>query len=49
MAGIVLVTVNPSFQAGELEYVINQSKSVGLLVLPEFRGNNMLATVECGS
>ena len=46
MAGIVLVTVNPSFQAAELEYVINQSKSVGLLVLPEFRGNNMLATVE---
>lgn len=46
MAGIVLVTANPSFQAGELEYVINQSKSVGLLVLPEFRGNNMLATVE---
>jgi len=46
MAGIVLVTVNPSFQAGELEYVINQSKSVGLLVLPEFRGNNMLATVD---
>jgi len=46
MAGIVLVTVNPSFQAAELEYVINQSKSAGLLVLPEFRGNNMLATVD---
>lgn len=46
MAGLVLVTVNPTFQAGELEYVINQSKSVGLLVLPEFRGNNMLATVD---
>ena len=46
MAGLVLVTVNPSFQASELEYVINQSKSVGLLVLPEFRGHNMLAMVD---
>jgi fatty-acyl-CoA synthase len=46
MAGIVLVTVNPSFRAAELEYVINQSNSVGLLLLPEFRGNNMLATVD---
>jgi fatty-acyl-CoA synthase len=45
MAGVVLVTVNPAYQAGELEYVINQSGSSGILVLPEFRGNQMLATV----
>ena len=46
MAGVVLVTVNPSFQAREVEYVLNQSKSAGVLVLPEYRGNQMLATVE---
>lgn len=46
MAGVVLVTVNPSFQAKEVEYVINQSKSAGILVMREFRGNPMLATVE---
>ncbi len=46
MAGVVLVTVNPSFQAREVEYVINQSKSAGILVMREFRGNPMLETVE---
>ncbi len=46
MAGVILVTVNPSFQPKEVEYVINQSKSAGILVMREFRGNQMLATVE---
>ncbi len=46
MAGVVLVTVNPSFQPKEVEYVLNQSKAAGILVLPEFRGNRMLHTVE---
>jgi len=46
MAGVVLVTVNPSFQAKEVEYVLNQSKSAGILVMREFRGNQMLAIVE---
>ena len=46
MAGVVLVTVNPSFQSEELEYILNQSKSAGILVTREFRGNQMLATVE---
>ncbi len=46
MAGVVLVTVNPSFQAKEVEYVLNQSKSAGILVMREFHGNQMLATVE---
>ena len=44
MAGVVLVTVNPAFQARELQYVLTQSRSAGLMVLPEFRGNPMLAT-----
>jgi len=46
MAGVVLVTVNPSYQAREVEYVINQSKSAGILVMREFRGNPMLETIE---
>jgi len=44
MAGVILVTVNPAFQARELRYVLTQSRSAGLMVLPEFRGNPMLAT-----
>lgn len=46
MAGIVLVTVNPGFRAHELEYVLNQSRSSGLFVMTDFRGNPMLATAE---
>ncbi len=46
MAGVILVTVNPSFQAKEVEYVLNQSKSAGILVMREFHGNRMLAAVE---
>jgi fatty-acyl-CoA synthase len=45
MAGLVLVTVNPSYQLDEIEYVLAQSKSVGVFVLPEFRGNQMLDSV----
>jgi fatty-acyl-CoA synthase len=44
MAGMILVTVNPAFQARELQYVLTQSRSAGLILLPEFRGNPMLAT-----
>ena len=46
MAGLVLVTVNPAFRAHEVEYVLNQSKAAGVFVLPEFRGNPLLATIE---
>jgi fatty-acyl-CoA synthase len=45
-AGVILVTVNPSFRASEVAYVLNQSESSGIFVLPEFRGNAMLKTVE---
>ncbi|MEC9394705.1 MAG: AMP-binding protein [Actinomycetota bacterium] len=44
VANIVLVTVNPAFQARELQYVLTQSGSAGLILLPEFRGNPMLGT-----
>ena len=44
MAGIVLVTVNPGFRAREVEYVLKQSRSAGVFVVPAFRGNPMLET-----
>ncbi len=46
MAGVVLVTVNPSYQQSELAYVLNQSKSAGIFTLPEYRGNRLLASAE---
>ena len=46
MAGLVLVTVNPAFRATEVQYVLTQSRSSGVFVLDEFRGNPMRATVE---
>jgi fatty-acyl-CoA synthase len=39
LAGVILVTVNPSYQADELAYVLRQSRAAGIFLLPEFRGN----------
>ena len=41
LAGIVLVTANPSFQAKELRYVLEQSGSVALFLVESHRGNPM--------
>ena len=41
LAGLVLVTANPSFQAGELRYVLEQSSSVALFNVANHRGNPM--------
>jgi fatty-acyl-CoA synthase len=41
MAGLTLVTVNPGFQPRELKYVLEQSRSEGLYLVDEFRGNPM--------
>ncbi len=41
LAGLVLVTANPSFQASELRYVLEQSGAVGLFMVDAFRGNPM--------
>ena len=46
MAGLVLVTVNPAFRASEVAYVLQQSRSAGVVTATEFRGNPMLATIE---
>ena len=41
LSGLVLVTANPSFQARELTYVLEQSRAVALFLVEEFRGNPM--------
>jgi fatty-acyl-CoA synthase len=46
LAGIVLVTVNPASRARELEYILRQSRSAGLIHVSEFRGNPMSEWVE---
>jgi fatty-acyl-CoA synthase len=46
MSGVVLVTVNPALRAPEAEYVLQQSRSAGVITATEFRGNPMLAIVE---
>ena len=41
LAGLVLVTANPAFQAKELRYVLEQSGAVALFRVEDFRGNPM--------
>jgi fatty-acyl-CoA synthase len=43
LAGLTLVTANPAYQARELRFVLEQSGSVGLFMVGEFRGNPMAA------
>lgn len=40
-AGLVLVTANPAYQPNELRYVLEQSGSVALFMVQEYRGNPM--------
>ena len=46
LAGLVLVTVNPSFQSDELKYVLEKSQSEELYVAQSFRGNPMWKIAE---
>jgi fatty-acyl-CoA synthase len=46
LAGIVMVTVNPSYRPSELAYVLGQSRAAGILYTPEHRGNPMAEAVE---
>jgi fatty-acyl-CoA synthase len=46
LANITLVTVNPAFRPRELAYVLGQSRSAGLFLVREFRGNPMAASLE---
>ena len=40
----MLVTVNPAYRPRELKFVLEQSRSVGLFLVREFRGNPMAET-----
>jgi fatty-acyl-CoA synthase len=46
LAGMILVTVNPAYKPGELQYVLEQSASATIFLLPEFRGNPMVQSLE---
>jgi fatty-acyl-CoA synthase len=46
LAGITLVTVNPSLQPAEARYVLGQSRASGLFLVPEVRGNPLAAHAE---
>ena len=46
LAGVVLVTVNPAYRSHEVEFVLGQSRASVLFVVPEVRGNPMLAVAE---
>ena len=41
IAGLTLVTANPAYRPRELRYVVEQSRSVGLFLVPDYRGNPM--------
>lgn len=46
LAGLTLVTLNPSLQPGEAAYVLGQSRASGVFVVPDVRGNPIAATAE---
>jgi len=46
LAGLTLVTVNPSLQPEEVKYILGQSKAAGVLLVPEVRGNQLVAHIE---
>ena len=46
LAGLTLVTVNPSLQPAEAKYILGQSRAAGVLLVPEVRGNPLTAHIE---
>src|SRR5262249_23666132 len=46
LAGLTLVTVNPSLQPAELKYILRQSRAVGVFTVPNVRGNPLIAHLE---
>ena len=46
LAGLTLVTVNPSLHPAEATYVLGQSRTAGLFLVPEVRGNRLAAHAE---
>ena len=46
MAGVIMVTINPAYRAQEVTYVLTQSRSSGVFLVPEYRGNRLLDTIQ---
>ncbi|MFC0448094.1 AMP-binding protein [Rhodococcus jostii] len=46
MAGMVVVGVNPAYRAHELEYILRQSRAVGLFYRESYRGADLTAVLE---
>jgi fatty-acyl-CoA synthase len=46
VAGLTLVTVNPSLQPAEAQYILGHSRSAGVFLVPEVRGNPLAAHLE---
>jgi fatty-acyl-CoA synthase len=46
LAGLTLVTVNPALRAGEVAYVLGQSRAQGVVHAPAYRGADLAATLE---
>jgi fatty-acyl-CoA synthase len=46
LAGLTLVTVNPSLQPAEASYILAQSRAAGLFLVPEVRGNPLIAHID---
>jgi len=46
LAGVVLVTVNPTLRESELAYVLHQSRAAGIFFAPDYRGRHLLNTLE---
>jgi len=44
-AGVVMVTVNPAYRPGEIEYLLRQSRSECLVLIERFRDNPYLETI----
>jgi fatty-acyl-CoA synthase len=46
LAGMVIVTINPTFREAEVRFSLEQSGAVACFVYPEFRGSPMLAIAQ---
>jgi fatty-acyl-CoA synthase len=46
LAGLTLVTVNPSLKPAEASYILGQSRAAGLFLVPDVRGNPLAAHAE---
>jgi len=46
LSGLTLVTVNPALRSQEIRHVLGQSRSAGVFLVREYRGNSLIETLE---